>query len=58
MPKVGSEKEHGRIPFRSEEHLRSLLSGADFIVDAVFGWFYAEPVARGLGVFVFAARRA
>ncbi|WP_417233448.1 class I SAM-dependent methyltransferase [Arthrobacter sp.] len=47
-----------RIRFRSEEHLRSLLTDAGFIVDAVFGGFEGEPVAQGIGALVFIAHRA
>lgn len=50
-------KECDRIRFRSENHLRSLLTDAGFLVDAVFGGFEGEPVAQGIGALIFTAHR-
>lgn len=47
-----------RIRFRSEEHLRSLLTDAGFLVDHVFGGFNRESVGHGIGTLAFIARRA
>lgn len=56
----GDGREHtecDRIRFRSEEHLRSLLKDAGFVVDTVFGGFREEPVGQGVGALVFSAHR-
>lgn len=48
-------KECDRIRFRSEGRPLSLLTDAGFLVDAVFGGFEGEAVARGTGALVFTA---
>lgn len=46
-----------RIRFRTEAHLRSMLTDAGLIVDEVHGGFEGEPVGRGIGTLVFTAHR-
>ncbi|WP_150460246.1 class I SAM-dependent methyltransferase [Nesterenkonia ebinurensis] len=46
-----------RIRFRHEEHLRSMLINAGFLIDEIFGGFQGEPVGEGIGSLVVTARR-
>lgn len=47
-----------RIRFRTQEHLRSMLIDAGFIVDEVFGGYQREPAGQGIGALTFTAHRA
>lgn len=46
-----------RLRFRSQEHLRSMLTEAGFRVEEVFGGFQREPVGQGVGSLVVIASR-
>ncbi|MBG6192334.1 SAM-dependent methyltransferase [Arthrobacter sp. CAN_A212] len=45
------------LRFRSEEHLRTMLSEAGLVVDEVFGGFEGEPTGQGIGSLVITAHK-
>ncbi|WP_346655105.1 class I SAM-dependent methyltransferase [Arthrobacter sp. 260] len=47
----------GTLRFRSEEHLRSMLSQAGLVVNEVSGGFEGEPAGQGIGSLVVTAHK-